>query len=105
MTVAGAVPPGLAQHLQSVPAPLEPELLRLPRPGERDPITSSSRQWLIDTDASLPPNERFLFRVRQRGKMRGVVFINVAKLRAFLQRAEAADLGDAVEKPAQLVPA
>jgi hypothetical protein len=75
-----------------VPAPTLPEMCRLPRPGQRDPITNASRSWLIETDASLPPEDRFLFRVRQRGKIRGCVFCNVAKLIAFLKKAEAEDL-------------
>jgi hypothetical protein len=91
MTIIGAAPPGLALHVQSLPPPPEPELMRLPRPGERDPITSSSRQWLIDMDASLPASERFLFRIRRRGYQRGVVFVNVAKLRAFMARSQEAD--------------
>lgn len=92
-TVAGAVPPALLRQLQTVAAPLLPEMCRLPRPRERDPIASASRTWLIETDATLPPNEKFLFRIRRRGKIRGAVFINVAKLLAFLQKAEAADKG------------
>jgi hypothetical protein len=43
---------------------------------------------MLDTDAKLPPEDRFLFRVRQRDKIRGVVFVNVEKLLAFLRRAE-----------------
>jgi hypothetical protein len=100
MEVVGAVPPGLARQLQSVPAPHIPELARLPRPGERDPITGSSRSWLIDTNDGLPVAERFLFRVRQRGKMRGAVFINVAKLMALMKKAESEDAGTASGVPA-----
>ena len=90
-TAVGAVPPFLAQQLQSVAPPSIPEFARLPRPRERDPITGSSRTWLLETDAGLPPNKRFLFRVRQRGKIRGVVMINTAKLLAFFKEAEAAE--------------
>lgn len=96
LTVVGAVPPELARQMQSVPAPQAPDLTRLPRPGERDPITGSSRSWLIDTNEALPPSERFLFRVKQRNKLRGCVFVNVGKLKAFLQKAEEADTGAAV---------
>ncbi len=88
MTVVGAVPAGLARHLKSVPAPPVPELARLPRPGERDPIMNGSRSWIIDYDAALPPKERFLFKIQQPGKARGAVFINVSKLRAALRKAE-----------------
>jgi hypothetical protein len=91
LSVVGAVPPELAQQLRSIPSPKYPDLARLPKPGERDPITGCSRSWLIDADASLPTKERFLFRVRRIGKLRGAVFINVAKLLAFLRRAEEAD--------------
>ena len=97
VTVAGAVPPALARHMRSGATPQFPELSRLPRPGERDPITGSSRSWLIDTDESLPASERFLFRVRQRGKVRGAVFINVQKLLAFLRKAEAEQLAAAAD--------
>src|SRR4051812_35835861 len=95
LTLAGAVPPALAHHFHSVPPPRIPEISRLPRPGERDPITGCSRSWLTDADASLEPADRFLFRVRQRGKIRGAVFINVAKLLAFLKKAEAEELAAA----------
>ncbi|MGA3171069.1 MAG: hypothetical protein ABSE62_08640 [Chthoniobacteraceae bacterium] len=88
VTVAGAVPPALARQFQSVPLPQLPEVARLPRPRERCPITGASRTWLIETDEGLPPSETFLFRVRQRGKRRGAVFINVPKLLAFLRKAE-----------------
>jgi hypothetical protein len=91
ITVSGAVPPEFARWFQSISPPRLPELARLPRPGQRDPIASSSRTWLVETDAKLPPTEKFLFRVRQPGKIRGAVFINVAKLLAFLKKAEATD--------------
>jgi hypothetical protein len=109
ISIVGAVPPSLAQHFRVVSAPQLPVALRLPRPGERDPIYSTSRSWLIDTDASLPPEDRFLFRVRQRGKMRGTVFVNVAKLNAFMKNSEAADLkasdGEYSHSSGELVPA
>jgi hypothetical protein len=90
-TAAGPVPPFLAHRIKSVPAPQIPFLTRLPRPGEREPITNASRSWLLDTNDKLPPEERFLFRVRQRDKIRGVVFVNVEKLLAVLRRAEIED--------------
>jgi len=93
ITVSGAVPPELSRWFQSVSPPHLPEVTRLPRPRERDPIASASRTWLIETDATLPPNEKFLFRIRRRGKLRGSVFINVSNLLAFLKKAEAADQG------------
>jgi len=90
-TLMGAVPPELAHYFRSVPSPRLPETCRLPRPREKDLIANASRTWLIETDETLPPNEKFLFRVRRPGKIRGAVFINVAKLLAFLSKAEAAD--------------
>lgn len=100
LMIVGSAPPSLAQHFQSVPPPAEPELLRLPLPGERDPITSSSRSWLLDIDATLPANERFIFRIRQRGKLRGAVFINVSKLKSFFRKAEAAEHEEAEQEVA-----
>jgi hypothetical protein len=98
-TAIGVLPPEFARHFQSVPPPQLPEVARLPRPRERDPITGTSRTWLIETDATLAPKERFLFRVRQRGKIRGAVFINVAKLLAFLRKAEAEELAEEEAAP------
>jgi hypothetical protein len=91
ITASGAVPPELAHCVQNVPSPSLPEICRLPRPGARDPISGASRTWLLEADATLTPGERFLFRIRKRGRLRGAVFINVAKLLAFLRKAEAAD--------------
>lgn len=64
-----------------------PEIIRLPRPGERDPICQGSRTWLIGHNDSLPPEERFIFRILSKGKARGAVFINVEKLRTFMRKA------------------
>jgi len=86
-TLAGAVPPALAAQFKNVPAPSLPEVARLPRPRERCPLTGASRQWLIDRDNALPRSEKFLFRIRTRGKIRGVVFINVPRLFSFLKSA------------------
>jgi hypothetical protein len=94
-TVVGAIPPELAAHFQAISAPPLPEIARLPRPGERDPICSASRSWLIDTNAALRPQDRFLFSIRQRGKIRGAVFINVAKLLAFMQKAQEEEMKNA----------
>lgn len=91
-TVVGPVPYFLARRVESVPRPQRPEFCALPKPGERDCIASRSRSWLIETNEGLPPAQRFLFRVRQKNKIRGAVFVNVAKLRRFLKQAEMADL-------------
>lgn len=87
----GAVPPALAKRFQQVQPPSLPPVARLPRPGDRDPVTGSSRSWLISANRLAAPADRFLFSVRQPGKIRGAVFINVEKLLRFLQKAEAAE--------------
>ena len=84
-TVAGAVPPAFAHQFQSAPAPAVPEFSRLPKPRDRCPISGGSRTWLIEHDAY----GHYLFRARQRGKMRGAVFVNVAKLLGYLRKIEA----------------
>jgi hypothetical protein len=94
-TVAGAIPPTLADQLRSVSYTTLPELARLPRPRERCHITGASRSWLIEQNNAMPSQERFLFSVRKRGKMRGAVFINVAKLVAFMQKAQSEHVVDA----------
>ena len=94
-TVAGIVPPELAHRFASVPIPALPTVSRLPAPRERCPISGASRTWLIETNETLGAHQRFLFRVRQRGKVRGAVFVNVTKLLAFLQKAEAEDAAQA----------
>ena len=91
-TLAGPVPPGLQHLFQAVPAPALPEVSRLPAPGERCAISGASRTWLLETDARAKKSGAgFLFRVRQPGKTRGAVFVNTAKLLAFLRAAEAAE--------------
>ena len=94
-TAAGAIPPVLAAQFQSVPVPTLPEMVRLPRPRERCTITGASRTWLIERNERLPAPDRFLFRIRPLGKMRGAVFVNVGKLMAFMHKAQAEDVGDA----------
>ena len=91
-TAVGAIPPALAAKFESVPVPTLPEMTRLPRPRERCPITGASRTWLIEQNDALPPSEKFIFRIRQRGKMRGAVFLNVAKLMTFMEKAQAGGL-------------
>ena len=87
-TAAGAIPPILAAQFQRVPIPTLPEMTRLPRPRERCPITGASRTWLVEQDAALPAPQRFIFRVRQRGKKRGAVFMDRERLMNFLRRAQ-----------------
>jgi hypothetical protein len=88
LIVSGAVPPELARLCKSVPRPALPEITKLPPPRVPDPIIGASRTWLVQSDAELPPEERFLFRVVRRGKLRGATFLNVPKLMAFLRKAE-----------------
>lgn len=86
------MPPGLERLFRSATTPPLPEVCKLPAPRERCLITGASRTWLLETDERAKREGRgFLFRVRQPGKMRGAVFVNVRKLLAFLQAEEAAD--------------
>lgn len=79
-TLAGEVPNGLAGRFQSAPIPL-PEYLRLPRPGERCPLTqvcgSTLREW--------NKTGRFILNVRRPGQLRGVALISVVRLKEFLE--------------------
>lgn len=63
-----------------------PEFAKLPRPHERCSITGASRSWLLDHDSE----GKYLVRIRQRGKLRGAVFIIVPKLLAYLRSATVA---------------
>jgi hypothetical protein len=84
-TVAGAVPACMdMRRVEVATAANNAEFQRLPRAGERCPVSGASRSWLIETDAKLPPDERFLVRVRRRGCLRGAVFISVPRLTAFI---------------------
>ena len=65
--------------------------MRLPQPGKRDPICSCSRSWLTETDARLPAEEKFIFRIRQKGRLRGCVFVDVRKLLQFISKAKDSD--------------
>ena len=91
-TVAGAVPARLGQRVEAATAGNVAEFSRLPKPGERCPVSGASRSWLIETDAKLGPDERFLVRVRRRGCLRGTVFVSVPKLCAFIAKAAAGEV-------------
>jgi hypothetical protein len=95
-TVAGAVPSDLAGHLQQGPA-LQSEYGRLPRPGEREPISGLARSTLLELNESLPINERFIIRIRRRGKARGSTLIVADRLRAVLAREVAQQFGGGME--------
>lgn len=82
-TVAGGVPSPYATQFAPGALP-EAETIRLPRPGERDPIANLARSTLLELDESLPPARRFIIRLRRRGYLRGCVLIVVARLRAVI---------------------
>ena len=100
-SIAGAVPQGLEKFFRAAPAPVLPEVCKLPPPRGRCLITGASRSWLIETnDRAQAEGRGFIFRVRQPGRTRGACFINVRKLLDFLRAEEAADharRGDAAE--------
>jgi hypothetical protein len=83
--VAGDVPAHLSRQVEIATSANLAEFSRLPKPPGRCPISGGSRSWLLETDAKLPPDQRFLVRVRRRGCLRGVVFVSVPKLCAFLR--------------------
>lgn len=83
--VAGDVPAHLSRQVEIATSANLAEFSRLPKPPARCPISGGSRSWLLETDAKLPPDQRFLVRVRRRGCLRGVVFVSVPKLCAFLR--------------------
>ncbi len=83
--VAGDIPAHLSRQVEIATSANLAEFSRLPKPPGRCPISGGSRSWLLETDAKLPPDQRFLVRVRRRGCLRGVVFVSVPKLCAFLR--------------------
>jgi|GEM_PF-1197301 len=82
-TIAGSVPPALTGRMQPGAMPAA-ETMRLPRPGERDPIAGLARSTLLELDDSLPPAKRFIIRLRRRGFQRGCTLIVIDRLRAVL---------------------
>jgi len=62
---------------------------RLPKPREREPMAGGSRGWMLDCDRDLPPDEKFIIRVRRRGRARGVCFVDGTKYLAFLRKLSA----------------
>lgn len=65
------------------------EFSRLPKPGEREPLTGASRGWLLDFDREQRPENRFIIRAKRRGRARGVCFVDTAKLLTALRRMSA----------------
>jgi hypothetical protein len=65
------------------------EFSRLPKAGQRCPVSGASRTWLVETNAKIGAGEKFLVRVRRRGCLRGTVFVSVPKLCAFIAKASA----------------
>lgn len=91
-TVAGTVPAHFGQRVEVATSTNLAEFSRLPRAGERCPVSGASRSWLIETDASLPPDQRFLVRVRRRGCLRGTVFVSVPRLSSFIRGVAAGEV-------------
>lgn len=91
-TIAGAPPPGLEKLFRAAPAPVLPEITKLPAPRGRCIITGASRSWLLEAnDRAKLEGRGFVFRVRQPGRMRGACFLNVRRLLEFMRAEEAAD--------------
>ena len=87
-TVSGRIPPELQGRFRPA-EPGEPEFCRLPSPrGGRCSISGASRSWLVEHNAQ---GGNFLFTVRQKGKQRGTVFVDVSKLKSFLRSWQAAN--------------
>lgn len=86
-SVTGRIPPELQSRFRPVEQG-EPEFCRLPSPRGRCSISGASRSWLVEHNAQ---GGNFLFTVRQKGKRRGTVFCDVAKLKNFLRSWQAAN--------------
>ena len=70
-----------------ITAPIEPQTIRLPKPGDRDPYFGLSRSMLnlliLPTRAnSTPPVKSFV--LRQRGKRVGVRLISFQSLKQYV---------------------
>lgn len=91
-TVAGAGSAHFGQRVEVATSANLAEFGRLPRPGERCPVSGCSRSWLIETDAKLGPDEKFLVRVRRRGCLRGAVFVSLPQLCAFIRGVRAGEV-------------
>lgn len=85
-TVAGRIPPELQGRFRAA-QPTNCEFARLPSPRGRCAISGASRSWLNEHDAF----GHFLIRVRQKGRTRSTVFVDVAKLRAYIRAHQAAN--------------
>jgi len=91
-TVAGAGSAGLGHLAGIVSSGTVAEFAALPRAGERCSVTSGSRTWLIETNEKLPLEDKFLVRIRQRGCLRGKVFISIPKFSKFVSKAAAGEI-------------
>jgi len=100
-TVAGAGSARLGPRVEMATDGNVAEFVRLPKAGERCPVSGASRSWLIETDQELSPEDRFLIRVRRRGCLRGTVFTSVPKLSSFLSRAAAGKVAGFVADTAE----
>jgi len=71
-----------------VTAPLAPEFIRLPKPGQLDPLTGLSRSalnaWILPSDRNShkPPVRSFV--IRQKGARTGIRLIDFASLKGFI---------------------
>ena len=101
-TLAGRIPQGMGEQFEAVAPPPLPELTSLPRPGERCSICGKSRTWLVEANETAKSDGMpFLFRVRQRGRMRGAVFVRVSTLLKWLEKCEAEDTATLEQKEGQ----
>jgi hypothetical protein len=70
--------------------PLEPEFIRLPKPGERDPVCGLSRSTINELILPCPENKGRppvkSVVLRKRGARTGIRLIDLASLRAYLNR-------------------
>lgn len=92
-TLAGNVPHGLESRFESA-APNEAEFLRLPKPGQRCPLTQLSRTGIIELgEAGLIK----LARVRRPGTTRGCVLVVKQSLLDYLHGLADKQQGEAKE--------
>jgi hypothetical protein len=91
-TLAGRAPRGSEHKFDA--APLESaEWGRLPKAGERCPVSQLSRSGLIDLANAVP---RLLVRVRRPGCIRGAVLVSLPVLRDHLRSLQAEQSGKGV---------
>ena len=82
-TLLGTPPHGMEQNFATAPPGQWPEFASVPSPEERCPISGLSRTTLIEHGEA---GDFKLFRVRQKGKIRGKLLMHVPSLREWLHR-------------------